>query len=195
MKRLPLFGKSILVLLPVIVFLVSYNLRMEEQRFKPHIYTMAAGRVLVAKIKGDPEITMDTAGITLYSAGRKLKLSPSYISGRHIDWKQRHITPMKDWVVHYSRMVPETAIGLTDIKDSATASIFYDRRKETQVAEILHLGRYENIPESLVKLRQFVESQGYRLSGYYEEVYLVFEHIESDPDNYETLLRFQVSKL
>jgi len=92
-------------------------------------------------------------------------------------------------------MVPETAIGLADIKDSATASIFYDRRKETQVAEILHLGRYENIPESLVKLRQFVESQEYRLCGYYEEVYLVFEHIESDPDNYETLLRYQVSKL
>ncbi len=195
MKRLPLFVKSILVLLPVIVFLVSYNLRMEEQRLKPHIYTMRAGKELVAKIKGDPEITMDTAEITLYSAGRKLKLSPSYISGRHLDWKQRYTTPMKDWVVHYSIMVPETAIGLADIKDSTTVSIFYDRRKETQVGEILHLGRYEGIPKSLVQLRQFVERQGYRLSGYYEEVYLVFEHIEPDPDNYETLLRYQVSKL
>jgi len=195
MKSFPLFVKSILVLLPIIVFLVSYNLRMEKQRFKPHIYTMRAGKELVAKIKGDPEITMDTAEITLYSAGRKLKLSPSYLSGRHLDWKQRDTTLMKDWIVHYSRMVPETAIGLADIKDSTTVSIFYDRRKEAQVAEILHLGRYEGIPKSLVQLRQFVERQGYKLSGYYEEVYLVFEHIEPDPDNYETLLRYQVSKL
>jgi len=195
MNKLPLLVKFILALLPVIVFLVSYNLRMEKQRLQPYIYSLGAGKVLVAKIKGDPEITMDTAGTTLYNAGRKLKLSPSYISGRHRDWKQRYTTPVKDWIVYYSRMVPETATGLADLKDSTTVSIFYDRRKETQVAEILHLGRYEKIPDSLEKLRHFVESQGYMLSGFYEEVYLVFEHIEPNPNNYETLLRYQVSKL
>lgn len=194
MKSLPLFVKSILVLLPIVIFLVSYNLGMEEQRFKPHIYTMRAAKVLVAKIKGDPEITMDTAGITLYNAGRKLKLSPSYISGRHLDWKQRETTPMKDWVIHYSRMVPETAIGLADIKDTANVSIYYERRENTEVAEILHVGRYEDIPESLKKLRQFVEKEGYRISGFYEEVYHIFESIESDPGKYETLLRYQVAQ-
>jgi len=62
------------------------------------------------------------------------------------------------------------------------------------IAEIRHLGRYENIPKSLVKLRQYISKAGYRVDGFYEEVYLVFESIEPDPALYETLLRYQVSK-
>ncbi len=49
---------------------------------------------------------------------------------------------MQHWDIYYSRMVPETAIGLADIKDTADVSIFYDRREITEIAEILHVGRY-----------------------------------------------------
>ena len=194
MKMVPALVKTIAFLLPVIAFITYYNLRMDKERFEPHIYTLTRGKVLVAKISGDPDITMDTAGTTLYSAGRKLKLSPSYITGRHLKWNQRNTTPIQDWVVYYSRMVPETAIGLADIKDTANVSIYYERRENTEVAEILHVGRYEDIPESLKKLRQFVEKEGYRFSGFYEEVYHLFESIESDPGKYETLLRYQVAQ-
>lgn len=194
MKMVPALVKTIAFLLPVIAFITYYNLRMDKERFEPHIYTLTGGKVLVAKISGDPDITMDTAGTTLYSAGRKLKLSPSYITGRHLKWNQRNTTPIQEWVVYYSRMVPETAIGLADIKDTANVSIYYERRENTEVAEILHVGRYEDIPESLKKLRQFVEKEGYRISGFYEEVYHIFESIESDPGKYETLLRYQVAQ-
>ena len=194
MKMIPALLKTIAFLLPVIAFITYYNLRMDKERFEPHIYTLTGGKVLVAKISGDPDITMDTAGTTLYSAGRKLKLSPSYITGRHLERNQRNTTPIKDWVVYYSRMVPETAIGLADIKDTTNVSIYYERRENTEVAEILHVGRYEDIPESLKKLRQFVDKEGYRFSGFFEEVYQVFESIESDPAKYETLLRYQVAQ-
>lgn len=194
MKMIPALVKTIAFLLPAIAFITYYNLRMDKERFEPHIYTLTGGKVLVAKISGDPEITMDTAGTTLYSAGRKLKLSPSYITGRHLDWNQRNTTPRKDWVVYYSRMVPETAIGLADIKDTTNVSIYYERRENTEVAEILHVGRYEDIPESLKKLCQFADKEGYRFSGFYEEVYQIFESIESDPGKYETLLRYQVAQ-
>lgn len=194
MKMVPALVKTIAFLLPVIAFITYYNLRMDKERFEPHIYTLTGGKVLVAKISGDPDITMDTAGTTLYSAGRKLKLSPSYITGRHLKWNQRNTTPIQEWVVYYSRMVPETAIGLADIKDTANVSIYYERRENTEVAEILHVGRYEDIPESLKKLRQFVEKEGYRFSGFYEEVYQIFESIEPDPGKYETLLRYQVAQ-
>lgn len=194
MKMIVALVKTIAFLLPAIAFIVYYNLRMDKESYEPYIYSLTGGKVLVARISGDPDITMDTAGITLYSAGRKLKLSPSYITARHLDWNQRKTTPRKDWVVYYSRMVPETAIHLADIKDSADVSIYYDRREKTEVAEVLHVGRYEDIPESLKKLRQFVDKEGYRFSGFYEEVYRVFESIESDPDEYETLLRYQVAQ-
>jgi hypothetical protein len=185
---------ALICLLPVIAFITHYNLRMDKARYDPHIYTLTGGKVLVARITGDPDITMDTAGTTLYSAGRILKLSPSYMSARHLQWDQRYTTPVQDWVVYYSRMVPETATGLADIEDTAHVKIFYERREKTEIAEILHVGRYEDIPESLNKLRQFVSKEGYELSGFYEEVYVVFEQIESNPYEYETLLRYQVAK-
>jgi effector-binding domain-containing protein len=91
-------------------------------------------------------------------------------------------------------MVPETATGLADIQDTAHVKIFYERREKTEIAEILHIGLYEEIPDSLVKLRQFIDNEGYQISGFYEEVYIVFEHIESNPYEYETLLRYEVTK-
>ena len=194
MKVISILFKGAAVLLPGITFMIYYNLRMDVQHFEPHIYTMIGGKVLVAKIKGDPDITMDTAEVTLYSAGRKLKLSPSYMSARHLKWNQRDTTPKQDWVVYYSRIVSETAIGLADIKDTAEVSIFYDRREKTEIAEILHVGRYDEISESLEKLRQFIDKEGYRLSGFYEEVYHVFESIEPNLNEYETLLRYQVDR-
>ncbi len=186
--------KTVTILLPAIVFIIYYNLRMDKARYEPHIYTLPGGKVLVAKIIGDPDITMDTAGITLYSAGRKLKLSPSYIAARHRVWNQRNTIPRKDWVVFYSRMVPETATDLADIQDSTKVTIYYERREKTKIAEILHVGHYDDIPKSLLILRKFINQKGYRLGGFYEEVYLVFEHIESDPNKYETLLRYQIAR-
>ena len=186
--------KTVVYLLPVILFLVFYNVRMNNERYAPHIYTLTGGRVLVAQITGDPDITRDTAGLTLYSASRKLKLSPSYMSARHLQWNQRDTTPTQEWVVQYSKMVPETATSLADIKDTADVKIFYERRETTKIAEILHVGRYEDIPDSLEKLRHFIDDEGYKLSGFYEEVYTVFEQIEPNPYEYETLLRYQVVK-
>ncbi len=182
------------LLLPAIAFMTYYNLRMDKERYEPHIYTLTGGRVLVAQITGDPDITRDTAGTTLYSAGRILKLSPSYMSARHLQWNQRDTTPREDWVVLYSRMVPETATGLAGIKDTKDVKIFYERREKSEIAEILHVGRYEEIPDSLAILRQFINKKGYKLSGFYEEVYLVFAQIEPNPYAYETLLRYQVTK-
>lgn len=194
MKIKSILLRSAVFILPGITFMICYNLRMDAQRFEPHIHTMPGGKVLVARIKGDPDITMDTARLTLYSAGRKLKLSPSYMGARHLEWDQRDTTPEQHWDVYYSRVVPETAIGLADIKDTAEVRIFYERREKTEIAEILHVGRYDHIPESLEKLRNFVNKNEYRLNGFYEEVYQVFESIESNPNKYETLLRYQVVK-
>jgi len=194
MRIHPILLKSAALLLPGIIFMICYNTRMESHRLEPHMYTISGAKVLVAKITGDPDISMDTAEMTLYSAGRKLKLSPSYMSARHLVWNQRDTTPIENWEILYSRIVPETAIGLADIQDTAEVSIFYERREKTEIAEILHIGRYDDIPESLERLRNYVLDSGYRLSGFYEEVYLVFESREPNPNKYETLLRYQVAR-
>jgi len=182
------------VFLFAVIFVTVYNWRIEQQRYEPRIYSLAPGKELIVEITGDPDITWDTVALTLYSAGRKLKLSPSYMSGRHPQWRQRENKSPEEWEIQYARPVPGTVAGLGDIRDSADVSIYFQRRDKMTIAEIRHPGRYENIPKSLVKLRQYISKAGYRVDGFYEEVYLVFESIEPDPALYETLLRYQVSK-
>ena len=182
------------MVLPLVGFMLYYNDQMDEKLFEPRIYKMPVGKVLVVRIQGDPDITMDTAGITLYSIGRILKLSPSYIIGRHEQWNQRELLPPKQWFIDYSRIVPETATDLIVIENTSTAPIYYERRDEVEVAEILHIGRYEEIPHSIEKLKEYIKQQGYQLNGFYEELYLVFEQIEPDPKEYETILRYQVEQ-
>lgn len=82
----------------------------------------------------------------------------------------------------------ETAIVLADILDTVDVNIFYDRREKTEVTGILYICCYLEILESLEKLRQFIAKGRYKLSGYYEEVYLVFEYIESNPKNMKPYL-------
>jgi hypothetical protein len=190
MKRLTILS----IFLFAVLFVVVYNWRVEQQRYEPRIYSLAAGKELIVEITGDPDITWDTAALTLYSTGRQLKLSPSYMSGRHAQWRQRENKSPEEWKIQYTRPVPETAVGLGDIRDSADVSLYFQRRDKMTIAEIRHPGRYENIPNSLARLRQYISNAGYRLDGFYEEVYLVFETIEPDPALYETLLRYQVSK-
>ena len=194
MKNLLPLAKALAFLLPAILFMTCYNLRMDKARYEPHIYTVTGGKFLVAQISGDPDVTRDTASTTLFSAGRILTLSPSYMSARHLQWNQRDTTPVQDWVVQYARVVPETSTGLAGIEDTADVKIFYERRGKTEIAEILHVGHYDDIPGSLEKLRRFIDMNGYQLNGFYEEVYLVFEQIESNPYAYETLLRYQVTR-
>ena len=64
-----------------------------------------------------------------------------------------------------------------------------------ETAEILHIGPYEKEAPTVNRLKQYIEKQGYELSGFHEEVYLRGPGSAfSKPDNYYTIIRYSVKK-
>jgi hypothetical protein len=58
------------------------------------------------------------------------------------------------------------------------------------VAQILHLGPYDQETETIERLQQFIAENGYKIAGPHEEEY------QSKPDAkvIKTLIRYQVKK-
>lgn len=176
----------------LLVVTLAYNLQIYEQRDEPIIRTLPASKEMVATITGDPEYTIGTALLTFHSASRLLKLSPSILTGRYLDVDQRRNSNTESQTIEYTRALPETLTSLGNIKNTNTVTLEIKRREETLVAEILHTGSYDQIPEAIETLLQFIETRDYRATGLYEEAYLVFEKIERDPQKFKTLLRMTI---
>lgn len=176
----------------LLVVTLAYNLQIYEQRDEPIIRTLPASKEMVATITGDPEYTIGTALLTFHSASRLLKLSPSILTGRYLDVDQRRNSNTESQTIEYTRALPETLTSLGNIKNTNTVALEIKRREETLVAEILHTGSYDQIPEAIETLLQFIETRDYRATGLYEEAYLVFEKIERDPQKFKTLLRMTI---
>lgn len=191
MKKILLFAVAFILLIGLTGFALQYNTKMEEIRLSPRIYSLEAARYLVVELEGDPKTTRKTAGKTLYSISRMLRLSPSYMSGLHLDWQQRELLPKNQWLISYGKRVPETAGGLQDVINDGE-KIYFERRPKILVAEILHLGPYSEIPASLARLRLYAKKKGYQPSGFYEEVYLKSLPFTKKQHEFETLLRYQL---
>jgi len=60
----------------------------------------------------------------------------------------------------------------------------------SSVAQILHLGPYDRVTETIERLHQFITANGYEIAGPHEEEY------QSKPDAkvIKTLIRYQVKK-
>lgn len=172
--------------------LIQHNLNTYRNQDEPRIYTLMPAKELVLTIEGNPEYTFDTAQLTFHSIGRILKLSPSYFSARYDDWESRTDQSHQQTTIDYVRPVPETLSSLGTIQNTDTVTLRLQRRDRIRIAELRHQGPYASIPESILRLRQFIASRDHRIHGFYEEVYLIFEATEQDPLKFETLLRFEV---
>ncbi len=63
------------------------------------------------------------------------------------------------------------------------------------VCEIVHFGSYETEKEAIGKLQTFITDSGYIISGLHEEEYIKGPGMPfRKPENYITIIRYQVSK-
>ncbi len=65
------------------------------------------------------------------------------------------------------------------------------------MAQILHVGRYDEEIADTEVLKEFIRSQGYEITGLHEEEYLKGPGFlfAGDPDDYLTLIRYPVKKI
>jgi hypothetical protein len=99
-----------------------------------------------------------------------------------------HLKPKEEWLIITGIPVPENTASLPQKEPGAEVKL--ETWEYGTVAQILHLGPYDQETETIERLQQFITANGYEIAGPHEEEYL------SKPDAriIKTLVRYQVKK-
>lgn len=167
-----------------------------EQLAEPRIVERADERVLEVRAVGDPnEIGSAAFGLLFqlyFSSGAATGFTPPVARAR---WQEGlDEIPPGEWIGRYALLIPETVESLPEHTppDGVTASI--TTWEYGTIAEILHIGRYDQEQPTIERLKAFVEAEGYETFGGHEEEYVVGPTMagEGNPAEYLTILRYRV---
>lgn len=167
-----------------------------EQLAEPRIVERADERVLEVRAVGDPnEIGNAAFGLLFqlyFSSGAATGFAPPVARAR---WQEGlDEIPRSEWIGRYALPIPETVESLPEHTppDGVTASI--TTWEYGTIAEILHVGRYDQEQPTIERLKTFVGAEGYETIGGHEEEYVVGSTMAGpgDPDEYRTILRYRV---
>lgn len=169
-----------------------------EDLAEPRIVERAEERVLEVRAVGDPnEIGGAAFGLLFqlyFSSGAATGFTPPVARAR---WQEGlDEIPRGEWIARYALPIPETVESLPEHTppDGVTASI--TTWEYGTVAEILHIGRYDQEQPTIERLKAFV-AEGYETFGGHEEEYVVGPTMAGpgNPDEYRTILRYRVRRV
>ncbi|WP_419862263.1 hypothetical protein [Candidatus Palauibacter sp.] len=167
-----------------------------EHLAEPRIVERADERVLEVRAVGDPnEVGSAAFGLLFqlyFSSGAATGFAPPVARVR---WQEGlDEIPQGEWIGRYALPIPETVESLPEHTppDGVTASI--TTWEYGTIAEILHVGRYDQEQPTIERLKAFVEAEGYETVGGHEEEYVVGPTMAGpgNPDEYRTILRYRV---
>jgi hypothetical protein len=165
----------------------------------PHISERPAQKMLVVRLKGDPNAVGKQAMSTLFKAFYALKVEFKNLPLEfpRARWPQPLDTPAEQWVGLYGLPVPEKIVRLPKSELKVAPHAALETWEYGTVAEILHSGPYSEEVSSIEKLQQFIQAQGYAVVGVHEEEYLKGPGFfgRGDPKKYQTLIRYRVEKV
>jgi len=106
------------------------------------------------------------------------------------EWNWRIAIRMPDFVEgdHFYR-----AIRKLESKGKSPGRVKYELLHEGLSVQILHIGSYENEEGSILKVLEFIKSNGLEINGYHHEIYLNDPRKTSE-DRLKTILRYAVKK-
>jgi hypothetical protein len=111
-------------------------------------------------------------------------------------WPVSLDTPKSEWLGLYALPVPETTTELPQYEAQAGLNVSLTTWEYGEVAEILHIGPYDQEQPTVKRLMDFINEQGYAIIGDHEEEYLKGPTMFSrgDPEKYTTIIRYRVKK-
>jgi hypothetical protein len=191
----------VVVLAVVVVFVFMMrgpDLSQYEHLREPKIGTKPDQKVIVVQVKGEPNAVAGEAIKLLFNTYFKLKGVPK---GRppapRARWPELLDTPKTEWVGFYAMPVPDTIESLPEQKTTEGGlSVKLDTWEYGEVAEILHIGRYDREEPTIKKLKSFIADSGYEIAGAHEEEYIKGPGMffAGNPDKYYTIIRYPVKK-
>jgi effector-binding domain-containing protein len=166
----------------------------------PQILEMDSQRVLVVVAEGNPNVEGPEAFGLLMKTYFSLDGVPKWgaeLKPPRARWPSDPDTPLDEWVGYYAMPVPnDVSIDVSNRTEDGL-SVELATWEYGEVAQILHVGRYDQEAADIARLKAFIRGKGYEINGLHEEEYLKGPGFlfRGDPDEYLTLLRYPVKKV
>ena len=167
----------------------------KPSKTEPQILEMATQKMAVVYGKGAPDKVFPDLMPVLFGSVYTLKFElkkkglPSFkVSGLRTRYPDAHLVPVDEWTHVIGLPVPDETFSLPQKVGGAEVRI--ENWQYGTVAQILHLGAYNQEEASVERLYRFIEDNGYEITGVHEEEYLT----RPDARVIKTLIRYTVKK-
>ena len=167
-----------------------------KSKTDPQILEMPPQKMAVVQGKGSPDELFPKIMPALYGSVYTLKfdlknkgLTTFKVTGLRGRYPDAHLVPKEEWNIIVALPVP------MDTKELPQKVPSVEVKLETwdygTVAQILHIGGYDQEGPSIERLMGFISDNGYEISGHHEEEYLT----SPDAKTVKTIIRYQVKKV
>ena len=162
---------------------------------EPQIVEMPLQKMAVVYGKGAPDKVFPEVLPALYGSVYTLKFDlkkrglPTFkVSGLCSHYPDAHLLPMDEWTEIIGLPIPEDTTSLP--QKVAGVEVKIETWEYGTVAQILHLGAYDQEQPTVERLYRFIEDSGYEIAGIHEEEYLT----RPDAKVLKTIIRYPVRK-
>lgn len=166
-----------------------------KSKTDPEIVEMPDQKMAVVRGKGPPDKVFPVAMPALYGAVYTLKfdlkkkgVETFKVGALRARYPDAPDAPKEEWTIVTGLPVPENTTSL--VQKVPETEVKLENWQYGTVAQILHLGAYDQEQESINRLHQFIKDQGYKIAGDHEEEYLT----RPDAKVVKTVIRYPVRK-
>ena len=167
----------------------------KSSKTEPQILEMPVQKMAVVYARGASDKVFPQALPVLYGSVYTLKFGlkkqglPTFkVSGLRARYPDAHLVPMEEWTHVKGLPIPEDTASLPQKVGGSEVKI--ENWEYGTVAQILHLGPYDQETPAVERLHRFVEDSGYEIAGVHEEEYLTTPHAKVP----KTIIRYRVKK-
>jgi len=167
----------------------------KSSKKEPQILGMPPQKMAVVYGKGTPDKVFSELMPALYGSVYTLKFDlkkkglPTFkVSGLRARYPDAHLVPKEEWTHIIGLPIPEDTTSLPQKVPGIEVKI--ETWEYGTVAQILHLGAYDQEEPTVDRLQKFIEDSGYEIAGAHEEEYLT----TPDAKVPKTIIRYPVKK-
>ena len=161
----------------------------------PKILEMPSQKMAVVTAKGAPDKVFSEFMPALYGSVYTLKfeikkkgMETFKVSGLRARYPDAHLVPKEELTIIVGLPVPEDTTSLP--QKVAGIEVKLETWDYGTVAQILHLGAYDQEEPNINRLHKFTTDSGYEITGMHEEEYLT----SPDAKVMKTIIRYVVRK-
>jgi len=166
-----------------------------QSKLDPQILEMPTQKMAVVHARGAPHKVFPEFMPALYGSVYTLKFDlkkkglPTFkVSGLRARYPDAHLVAKDEWTMIIGLPVPEDTTSLP--QKVAGTEVRLETWDYGTVAQILHLGAYDQEQPTVERLHKFIEENGYQIAGLHEEEYLT----RPDAKVPKTIIRYPVRR-